>query len=448
MPFTSNTVILPSRRFGRSYWTQGVSKREIAQFYCVQPELVRLFTHSPLVLHKQFTCRFLLYKVGMIVHHDIKPDDRRIKYRTFALRQSSTSQALSLSCIPLNLQLRSFLPRKKLSLHILQALGTGSSLASVSPWCTTTSSTFRTNVEHGNNLVSPYYYMASDFAHIYFCTAKFTAQCLMWPSVNQSPSHFLVLSQKWMKLWFLSPMRRLFSTNRNAGDARSSLEDDRPPSYSLIDTMAPMHTVSVDSPNDRAWNVSVGRGPASVMLPNETEPSLMNTLGFAETSDVAAPRYSKHPSGSSPTSHLYEFVSILPDLCWGRSPSNLKTPAAPGDPFLGRINAKYVPPPHTAKAVRRSISKVENLKDCTSTSLFLTPYSQSPIGDADEVTILNRTGPGSTPQEPLALVAKISDSERTVLESGGRGGFASAQVAERQEIRYRTSIQHSYSSFS
>ena len=106
-----------------------------------------------------------------------------------------------------------------------------------------------------------------------------------------------------------------------------------------------------------------------------------------------------------------------------------------------------MPPPHTAEAVKRSIAKVENIKDRTSISLFLTPYSQSPISDACEVTILNSTGPGSTPHEPLALVAKMSDSERSALESGGRGGLASASAAELDtmppEIRYRTSIQHS-----
>ena len=80
-----------------------------------------------------------------------------------------------------------------------------------------------------------------------------------------------------------------------------------------------------------------------------------------------------------------------------------------------------MPPPHTAKAVKHTIAKAEDTKDRSSTSLFLTPYSQSPMDDDGEVTILNRTGPGSTPQEPLALVAKISDSERGALESGRRG---------------------------
>jgi hypothetical protein len=104
-----------------------------------------------------------------------------------------------------------------------------------------------------------------------------------------------------------------------------------------------------------------------------------------------------------------------------------------------------VPPPRTAKTVKRSIAKVENIKDGESTSLFLTPYSQSPMDDADKVIILNGTGPGSTPQEPLALVAKMSDSERSALESEGRGGLASAAEPDTTspEIQYRTSIQHS-----
>ena len=104
-----------------------------------------------------------------------------------------------------------------------------------------------------------------------------------------------------------------------------------------------------------------------------------------------------------------------------------------------------MPPPHTAETVKRSIAKVEFIQDPTSTILFLTPYSQSALGDTDKVTILNHTGLGSTPQEPLALVAKMTDSERSPLESEGRGGPASARESDTTppDIRYRTSIQHS-----
>ena len=113
-----------------------------------------------------------------------------------------------------------------------------------------------------------------------------------------------------------------------------------------------------------------------------------------------------------------------------------RTPA-PGDPFLGRIKAKSVPPPHrdTAQAVKLTIAKMENIKDRANTNLFLTPYSQLPMDNAVKLTILNKTGPGSTPQEPLAFVARISDVERSALESGGK-----ALVDAGPEIRYRVSF--------
>ena len=122
-----------------------------------------------------------------------------------------------------------------------------------------------------------------------------------------------------------------------------------------------------------------------------------------------------------------------------------KTPTT-GYPFVGHFKARAVPPPHTAKAVKHRIAKVEDIKDPTSTSLFLTLYSQSPMDDVDMVNILKGTDPGSTPQEPLALVAKMSDSERSASESGERGGLASAEsVSDTMppEIRYCMSNQHS-----
>ena len=96
----------------------------------------------------------------------------------------------------------------------------------------------------------------------------------------------------------------------------------------------------------------------------------------------------------------------------GNIPS--KTPVTPGTPFLGRIKARSVLPPRTVKAVKRNITKMENIKGGES-SLFLTQYSQSPMDDTDMVTFLNGTGPGSMPQESLALVAELSDFERSAL---------------------------------
>ena len=65
------------------------------------------------------------------------------------------------------------------------------------------------------------------------------------------------------------------------------------------------------------------------------------------------------------------------------------------------------------------------------------------MDDVDQVIIIDGIGPGSMSQEPLALVAKMSDSERRALESDGRGGLAiAAELVTSPEIQYRTSIQH------
>ena len=121
-----------------------------------------------------------------------------------------------------------------------------------------------------------------------------------------------------------------------------------------------------------------------------------------------------------------------------------KSPFSPDDPFLGRIKFGSVPPPRTAKTVKRSIAKVENLKDRESTSLFLSPYSQAPMDDVEKITIVNGTGPGSTAQEPLSLVTTMSESERRYLESGRRGELISAAEPGTTPpgIRYGTSIQN------
>ena len=120
-----------------------------------------------------------------------------------------------------------------------------------------------------------------------------------------------------------------------------------------------------------------------------------------------------------------------------------KTSFTPGDAFIGRIKAGSVPPPLTAKTVKRCIAKSENIKDRGGTSLFLTSYSKSPMDDAEKITtILDGNGPGTTPQEPLALVAEVSDPERS---ADGRAGLASAAEPDktRTGIRYGTSIQQS-----
>ena len=179
-------------------------------------------------------------------------------------------------------------------------------------------------------------------------------------------------------------------------------------------------------------------GHDSERLPDKTESSdsLSDTLGV---------NYSTHPSGNVKFSPLLICVNFLVYYRVyaedGAIPT--KTPVAPGNPFLGRIKATSVSPPHIVKTLRCSIAKVEGIKDPNKTSLFLTPYCQSPVCDTDKV-ILNGNGLGSTPHEPLAIVARISNSERSAsLESEVAADTEPDTTPPATRIRYRTSIRHS-----
>ena len=82
---------------------------------------------------------------------------------------------------------------------------------------------------------------------------------------------------------------------------RSSVESDRTPTHLNV-TTASTHSLP---------------GRDSERQPNETESSLTETLGIAETSNVATPSvdYSKRrPSGRFGFSPISHFISILPDL--------------------------------------------------------------------------------------------------------------------------------------
>ena len=194
-------------------------------------------------------------------------------------------------------------------------------------------------------------------------------------------------------------------------------------------TTAPSHSLS---------------GRDSVGQPDENKSSLTDTFGIAEKSKVTTTNYSKRPYSCPPNSHFFVILLVYYQIYTEDGPIPSKLPATPGNPFVGRIKARSVLPPRTVKAVKRNITKVENIKDGENTSLFLT-HSKSPMDDTDMVTFLNGKGPGSTAQEPLALVAKLSDFERSILKSDGRSGLASATEPDKTspEIRYGSCIQPS-----
>lgn len=74
--------------------------------------------------------------------------------------------------------------------------------------------------------------------------------------------------------------------------------------------------------------------------------------------------------------------------------------------------AKLVTPPHTVINLKRCLSGIEGIDVSDCTALFVSASSQTPMDDKGRVSILGYPGPGCTPNEPLALLAMFSDSDR------------------------------------
>lgn len=87
-------------------------------------------------------------------------------------------------------------------------------------------------------------------------------------------------------------------------------------------------------------------------------------------------------------------------------------PVYSDDPYVGRIMAMLVTPPHTVISLKRCLSNVEGIDNETPTSLFVSASSRKMMDDTGSVSILSNPGPGCTPNEPLALVAKFSSTSK------------------------------------
>ena len=93
-------------------------------------------------------------------------------------------------------------------------------------------------------------------------------------------------------------------------------------------------------------------------------------------------------------------------------------PATSDDPFLGRVLATSITPPHNVDSLKRCLAKHEDIDHRRKTiSIFLTRSSKSPMDDSSKINIVKRTGTGSTPRDALALVVKLPD---TIAEWGER----------------------------
>ncbi|KAF7351636.1 hypothetical protein MSAN_01596200 [Mycena sanguinolenta] len=118
------------------------------------------------------------------------------------------------------------------------------------------------------------------------------------------------------------------------------------------------------------------------------------------------------PTASEPR-YLYYRV-YCPD---GAIPS--KTAFNPRNPYVGRILAKSIPPPHNATTLKRCLLRTENLTDPHGqrTQLYRDHDARSHLAGTDRVGIFGPVADGATPDSALALVLRdyLSADEKATV---------------------------------
>ena len=113
-----------------------------------------------------------------------------------------------------------------------------------------------------------------------------------------------------------------------------------------------------------------------------------------------------------------------------------KTSFTEEDPFIGRIVSQRVAPPHTAASIKRFLSKQENISDHNCTNLYATIFSHSALEDGCYASVETGDGPGSSPQQPMALVIsdppKKTKKEVEKIEAGERKKKKEAEAKEKK----------------
>ncbi|KAJ7759353.1 hypothetical protein DFH07DRAFT_444313 [Mycena maculata] len=125
----------------------------------------------------------------------------------------------------------------------------------------------------------------------------------------------------------------------------------------------------------------------------------------------------KEQGASGPEPRYIYYRVYLPD---GAIPSRSAFDSS--NPFVGRIAARSVPPPHNAGSLKRCLVKMEDLPDPAGlkTALFLNPAAPAPMSDSDQVSL---RGPGalsgSTPENALALAftEDLTAEERIAMKT-------------------------------
>lgn len=205
-----------------------------------------------------------------------------------------------------------------------------------------------------------------------------------------------------------------FASNASVNNRRSSTRSARPPTYTSDTGVAPAYTPSVNYSGVTTWSGSLPSA-SSIAFPDSD--SVFDQAGSsADITKPAGPRYSELGCYPHPKLLDDKLLSVYYRVYAedGAIPSTNHVYS--DDPYLGRILAELVAPPHVVISLKRCLLSVENIDNTTIASLFIASSSRTPMDDGGRVSILAYPGPGCTPNEPMALVVKLSGSYKRPVD--------------------------------
>jgi hypothetical protein len=88
-----------------------------------------------------------------------------------------------------------------------------------------------------------------------------------------------------------------------------------------------------------------------------------------------------------------------------------KVPIDLEEKSLVRLKSSSVPPPRDVPALKRCICATEHIQDAHRTQLFASLLSLSPLSDQPDALLFASDGPGSTPEDPMALVVTLQATD-------------------------------------
>ena len=92
-------------------------------------------------------------------------------------------------------------------------------------------------------------------------------------------------------------------------------------------------------------------------------------------------------------------------------------PIYANSPFISCTLPKFITPPRTTLSVKNHLCKIEGISAPTSSMLFESLSSETPVVEYSRLAFGGYPGPGSSENDPIVLVVGVKDAEKRLAST-------------------------------